>query len=129
MNRSRAFLARTLENLLSAMAGSVQQPRGEPVNDGQKARKNDGGAHFSWLRPSTQVPEKIVLVQDNLNTHTRASLHEAFEPAEARRNALRFEWHYTPKHGSWLNLAESELAVSTTPRPTGASPPPTPVRR
>ena len=55
--------------------------------------------------------EKIVLVQDNLNTHTPASLYEAFEPAEARRIALRFEWHYTPKHGSWLNLAESELAV------------------
>ncbi len=55
--------------------------------------------------------EKIVLVQDNLNTHTPASLYEAFEPAEARRIIERFEWHYTPKHGSWLNLAESELAV------------------
>ena len=55
--------------------------------------------------------EKIVLVQDNLNTHKPASLYEAFEPAEARRIIERFEWHYTPKHGSWLNLAESELAV------------------
>jgi hypothetical protein len=55
--------------------------------------------------------EKIVLVQDNLNTHAPASLYEAFEPAEARRIVERFEWHYTPKHGSWLNLAESELAV------------------
>lgn len=55
--------------------------------------------------------EKIVLVQDNLNTHTPASLYEAFEPAEARRIIGRFEWHYSPKHGSWLNLAESELAV------------------
>jgi len=55
--------------------------------------------------------EKIVLVQDNLNTHTPASLYEAFPPAEARRLVERFEWHYTPKHGSWLNLAESELAV------------------
>ena len=55
--------------------------------------------------------EKIVLVQDNLNTHSPASLYEAFEPAEARRLVERFEWHYTPKHGSWLNLAESELAV------------------
>ena len=54
---------------------------------------------------------KIVLVQDNLNTHTPASLYEAFEAAEARRIIERFEWHYTPKHGSWLNLAESELAV------------------
>jgi len=55
--------------------------------------------------------DKIVLVQDNLNTHTPASLYEAFEPAEARRIAERFEWHFTPKHGSWLDLAESELAV------------------
>ncbi len=55
--------------------------------------------------------EKIVLVQDNLNTHVPASLYEAFPPAEARRLVERFEWHYTPKHGSWLNMAESELAV------------------
>ena len=55
--------------------------------------------------------EKIVLVQDNLNTHAPSSLYEAFEPAEARRIIERFEWHYSPKHGSWLNLAESELAV------------------
>ncbi len=55
--------------------------------------------------------EKIVLVQDNLNTHVPASLYEAFAPADARRLIERFEWHYTPKHGSWLNLAESELAV------------------
>ena len=55
--------------------------------------------------------EKIVLVQDKLNTHTPASLYEAFEAAEARRIIERFEWHDTPKHGSWLNLAESELAV------------------
>jgi DDE superfamily endonuclease len=54
---------------------------------------------------------KIVLVQDNLNTHAPSSLYEAFPPAEARRLVERFEWHYSPKHGSWLNLAESELAV------------------
>ena len=55
--------------------------------------------------------ERIVLVMDNLNTHHPASLYEAFQPAEARRIAERLEIHYTPKHGSWLNLAESELAV------------------
>jgi hypothetical protein len=55
--------------------------------------------------------EKIVLVCDNLNTHTPAALYEAFEPAEARRLALRLEWHHTPKHGSWLNVAECELSV------------------
>lgn len=55
--------------------------------------------------------EKIVLVMDNLNTHTKASLYEAFEPAEARRIADKLEIHYTPKHGSWLNMAEIELSV------------------
>ena len=92
--------------------------------------------------------EKIILVQDNLNTHTPASLYEAFPADEARRLVERFEWHYTPKHGSWLNLAESELfsrpnasiagcptngssrarsllgrptATRNTPRPTGVS--------
>ena len=55
--------------------------------------------------------DKIVLVQDNLNTHKPASLYEAFPAAEARRLVERFEWHYTPKHGSWLNMAESELSV------------------
>ena len=55
--------------------------------------------------------ERIVLVMDNLNTHHLASLYEAFEPAEARRIAERLEIHYTPKHGSWLNMAELELGV------------------
>jgi hypothetical protein len=55
--------------------------------------------------------KQIVPVQDNLNTHSPASLYEAFPPAEARRLAERFEWHYTPKHGSWLDMAEAELAV------------------
>jgi DDE superfamily endonuclease len=54
---------------------------------------------------------QIVLVQDNLNTHKPASLYEAFPAAEARRLVERFEWHYTPKHGSWLDMAESELGV------------------
>ena len=54
---------------------------------------------------------KIVLVQDNLSTHKPASLYEAFPAAEARRLVERFEWHYTPKHGSWLDMAESELSA------------------
>jgi hypothetical protein len=58
---------------------------------------------------------KIVLVQDNLNTHKSASLHEAFPAAEARRLAECFEWHYTPKHGSWLDRAESELGILSIP--------------
>ena len=55
--------------------------------------------------------EKIVLVQDNLNTHGVWSLYAAFEPHEAQRLAQRIEWHYTPRHGSWLNMAEIELSV------------------
>lgn len=55
--------------------------------------------------------EVIVLVMDNLNTHKLASLYEAFPPAEARRIAEKLEIHYTPKHGSWLNMAEIELSV------------------
>jgi hypothetical protein len=55
--------------------------------------------------------KKIVLVQDNLNTHKPASLYEAFPAPEARRLVERFEWHYTPKHGSWLDMAEAELSV------------------
>ena len=97
----------------------------------------------------------IVLVQDNLNIHSKASLYEAFPAVEARRLVERFEWHYTPKHGSWLDLAVSEIgvrrpsastvglpinrpssrksphgsttAMPTTPRPIGTSQPPMPV--
>lgn len=55
--------------------------------------------------------EVIVLVTDNLNTHTAACLYERFEPAQARRIASKLEWHYTPEHGSWLNIVECELSV------------------
>jgi hypothetical protein len=70
-------------------------------------------AHALKDLSDTYFPDakKIALVQDNLNTHAKASLYEAFPAAEARRLVERFEWHYTPKHGSWLNLAESELGV------------------
>jgi hypothetical protein len=55
--------------------------------------------------------DKIVLVQDNLNTHGPHALYQAFAPQEARRLCERIEWHFTPKHGSWLNMAELELSV------------------
>lgn len=55
--------------------------------------------------------ERVVLVTDNLNTHTLACLYERFAPAEAHRIARKLEWHYTPEHGSWLNMAELELSV------------------
>ena len=53
--------------------------------------------------------QKIILVQDNLNTHNEASLYKRFEPAKARRLAEKLEIHFTPKHGSWLNMAEIEI--------------------
>ena len=66
----------------------------------------------------THFPDakKICLVQDNLNTHKPASLYETFPAAEARRLVQRFEWHYTPKHGSWLDMAKSKLGVRPIPR-------------
>jgi hypothetical protein len=74
--------------------------------DYAKVLKDLSDVHFP-------AAEKIVLVQDNLSTHTPASLYAAFRAPEARRLVERFEWHYTPKHGSWLDMAESELAVLT----------------
>lgn len=75
-------------------------------------------AHALKELSDTHFPaaDKIVLVQDNLSTHTSASLYEAFPAAEARRLVERFEWHYTPQHGSWLDMAESELAALSTQR-------------
>ena len=65
-----------------------------------------------WLAEDVHPDaEKIVLVMDNLNTHKLASLYEAFEPSRARALAERFEIHHTPKHGSWLNMAEIEFSV------------------
>jgi hypothetical protein len=70
-------------------------------------------AHLLKDLSDTYFPKarKIQLVQDNLNTHKPASLYEAFPAPEARRLVERFDCHYTPSHGSWLNMAESELSV------------------
>lgn len=77
----------------------------------QKTRRDY--AHFLRALAEVHFPdvEKIVLVQDNLNTHSPASLYEAFAPEEAARLKARFEFHFTPKHGSWMNIAEIELSV------------------
>jgi hypothetical protein len=84
--------------------------RAVPVT--QRRTASDYAEVLRWLAEDVYPDaEAIVLVQDNLNTHTPASLYEAFEPARARRIAERFEVHYTPKHGSWLNVAEIELSV------------------
>jgi hypothetical protein len=78
----------------------------------QRRTARDYAEVLRWLAEDVHPDaEVIVLVQDNLNTHRLASLYEAFEPERARRIAERFEVHYTPKHGSWLNVAEIELSV------------------
>ncbi len=65
-----------------------------------------------WLGDAAYPePEKVRVVLDNLNTRRPASLYETFEPKEARRVIQRLEFHYTPKHGSWLNMAEIEFSV------------------
>ena len=78
----------------------------------ERRTKKDYAERLRHLSDETYPDaEIIVLVQDNLNTHSPASLYEAFEPAEAQRLTARFEWHYTPKHGSWLDIAEIELGI------------------
>jgi DDE superfamily endonuclease len=77
---------------------------GAPASTGRTPSKDLVDVHY----PDA---EQIVLVQDNRNTHTPASLYAAFPPAEARRLADKLELHYTPRHGSWLNMAEIELAM------------------
>ena len=72
----------------------------------------DFAERMRWLVDEAYPGAEVVrLVLDNLNTHKTGSLYEAFEPAEARRIVKRLEFHYTPKHGSWLNMAEIELSV------------------
>jgi hypothetical protein len=70
-----------------------------------------GALHCDLIDVHYPTAEKVVLVMDNLNTHTLAALYEVFPPTEARRLARKLEVHYTPKHGSWLNMAEIELSV------------------
>jgi len=72
----------------------------------------DFACQMKWLVDEAYPEAEVIrLVMDNLNTHKVASLHERFAPEEARRIATRLEFHYTPKHGSWLNMAEIELSV------------------
>jgi hypothetical protein len=90
----------------------------EPLRGWREVTVSDRRTRIDWahcIKDLVDVhypdAERIVLVQDNLNTHTPASLYEAFPPAEARRLADKLELHYTPKHGSWLDMAEIELSV------------------
>jgi DDE superfamily endonuclease len=85
---------------------------GRPVQGTERRTAKDFAEVLRWLAEEVHPDaEKIVLVLDNLNTHTVASLYEAFPPEQARRIAARLEVHHTPKHGSWLNVAEIDLSV------------------
>ena len=90
----------------------------EPLRGWREVAVSDRRTRLDWAAcvkelADTHYPtaERIVLVMDNLNIHSPASLYEAFPPAEAKRLADRLEIHHTPKHGSWLNMAEIELAI------------------
>ena len=90
----------------------------EPLGGKRKVKITERRTRVDWahfikemLEERYADAEKVVLVMDNLNTHNTASLYAAFTPEEARRLANRLEIHYTPKHGSWLNIAEIELSV------------------
>ena len=91
-----------------------------PLEGWRKVKVTDHHAAVDYAQVLKELSDvhfpaakQIVLVQDNLSTHTMASLYAAFPAEQARRLAKRFELHYTPKHGSWLDMAESELAVLT----------------
>jgi hypothetical protein len=87
----------------------VLQTVGDRLNESDDCHTAIDYAHTLRDLSDMHFPDavKIVLVQDNLNTHKPASLYEAFPAAEARRLVERFEWHYTSKHGSWLDMAVS----------------------
>jgi len=89
-----------------------------PLEGWRHVKVTDRHTKVDWARLIKELVDdhypgkrKIVLVMDNLNTHKTSSLYEAFAPAEARRIAERLEIHFTPKHGSWLNMAEIEIGV------------------
>ena len=92
----------------------------EPLGNWRKVNVRKRKTMIDWAHEIKELldvdypeAEKVVLVMDNLNTHKPASLYEAFDPREARRLLERLEIHHTPKHGSWLNMAEIELSVFT----------------
>ncbi len=89
------------------------QPAGALARREGERTAQDWAHTIKWLCDEVHPQaERMVLVQDNLNTHTPASLYESFEPHEALRLKERIEWHHTPKHGSWLNMAEIEIGVA-----------------
>ena len=92
----------------------------EPLSGWRDVRVRQRRTKVDWavemeelLRTRYAKAEKVVLVCDNLNTHTMGAFYEAFPPEQARAMVRRLEFHYTPKHGSWLNVAENELSSMT----------------
>ena len=129
---------RKARNCIPRPQGALPLEPGKPRREDYEYERNGTRNLFLWVEPLTgrrQVSvterrtgldfalelkllvdaypeaEQIVLVTDNLNTHTAACLYEALAPEEARRIAAKIEWHYTPERGSWLNMAETELSV------------------
>ena len=99
--------------MCSAFMAYSQVERWRGVHVSGRRTAQDWAQTIQWLCDEVYPQaEKIVLEQDNLNTHTPASLYEAFEPCEALRLKERIEWHHTPKHGSWLNVAGIEIGVA-----------------
>jgi len=129
----------TRKELHGSPRPSLPAQPGTPLREDYEYERNGSASHLVWYEPlagtrGVRVREqhtgvdiaevlqhladvvypdvkKIVLVCDNLSTHKSHFLYERFAPAEARRLSERFEWHYTPEHGSWLNIAECELSV------------------
>lgn len=137
--RPQVCLDEIHKNLRGTPKGKLAMQPGKPEREDYHYKRNGKCALFLaveplagfrqvWVRPQrTKLDfavilkelvdeiyphaEKIVLVADNLNVHHAACLYERYSPAEARRIAEKIEWHYTPVHGSWLNIAECELSV------------------
>lgn len=127
------------KQLLGTPNGSIPVSASRPKRVDSEYERNGTANIFGWIEPltgrrNTDVTErrtaidfaevikelvdivyadaeKIILVSDNLNTHSAASLYERYEPQEAHRIANKIEWHYTPERGSWLNIAEIELSI------------------
>ena len=127
------------KNLRSTPRGAIPMEKGKPKREDYEYERNSkcalflaveplAGFRHVWVRPQrTKLvfaeilkeladdlypdADRIVLVTDNLNIHHAACLYERYPPAEARRIAEKFEWHYTPVHASWLNIAECELSA------------------
>ena len=90
----------------------------EPLKGWRRVKVTDRRTKRDWAMAMKELAdkhyadaEKIVVIMDNLNTHSASSFYEAFAPEEAQRLRERFEFHYTPKHGSWLNIAEIEFSI------------------